>query len=86
MMTIHMIYPEVQCVTEEDIATMYSDGVANGECNPGFEDDLEGMMEELQSSGKFTFEAFDHQGVPNFDVNPYAEGTQVLLTTDFLML
>jgi hypothetical protein len=60
MLTIHMIYPEVQCVTEEDIATMYSDGVANGECNPGFEDNLEGMMEELQSSGKFTFEAFDH--------------------------
>lgn len=55
-MTIHMIYPEVQCVSEKQIEGWYRDGVANGECNPGCEDDLFEMIRELEDNGKFTFE------------------------------
>ncbi len=55
-MTIHMIYPEVQCVDEHQIAIWYSDAVANDEAEPGCEGDLEAMLLAIQDTGKFTFE------------------------------
>lgn len=51
----YVIWPSHRKLTADQVIMAYQDGVDNGDCEPGYDDDPIAAAKDLSSAGLFTF-------------------------------